>query len=550
MVSAAVSKQELDDLLNREYAPFARRVYRDMKVPHFEERHFRPSQNSLTTLETRYLDKGGTDKVIESPEGLVLRVAANVALGSIVDVTPEEKNAAVLNKMFYDDPRIRKSLNGITFGDFFYKDGEEEYVTFNLGEILYSDNVRHLFDNNNLLMWEAFSMNEPHIQEKLKELKINFKGYTFSAHKLFFKRYEVPEFDRDEKHLFYMNNGNNAYIFARRDFFLKETANGKEVDMPFARTGEFRDYEGRLIESIPTLASECIRFYDLMASCDFMPCSPTLMNAGKRNQMLSACFVFPVKDCMESINKAHNSTTIIQKAGGGTGYNFSKLRPTNDPVYSSGGKTAGPLKFIDMLSAATDAIQQGSYRRGANMGMMEFTHPDCLEFMRAKRDSKKAGGRRWNNYNVSVVMREKDIANILENPDQPYMVVNPRTGRSSAKAKPKGKDEKETKFWTYGEVFDYIVSMAWESGDPGLIFMDRMNAKNPTAKLGEVFSTNPCGEQPLLNYEACNLGSLNLARFVTDNEGKKAFDYERFKQVAGLAVRFMDNVNTVNSFPL
>ncbi|MBD3259284.1 adenosylcobalamin-dependent ribonucleoside-diphosphate reductase [Candidatus Woesearchaeota archaeon] len=550
MVSTGELKHELDDLLNREYEPFARRVYRDMNVPGFEERHFRPSQNSLTTLETRYLDKAGTDKVVESPEGLVLRVAANVALGSIVDVADEEKNAAELNQMFYDDPRIRQALNSITFGDFFYRNGEEEYVTFNLGEILYSDEVRPLFDENNLLMWEAFNMNEPHVQEKLKEIKINYKDYTFSAHKLFFKRYEVPEFDRDEKHLFFMNGGNDAYIFARRDFMLTEHMNGKDVEMPFARTGEFRDYEGRLIENIPTLAEECVRFYELMASCDFMPCSPTLMNAGKRNQMLSACFVFPIKDCMESINKAHNSTTIIQKAGGGTGYNFSKLRPTNDPVYSSGGKTAGPLKFIDMLSAATDAIQQGSYRRGANMGMMEFTHPDCFDFIRAKRDSKKRGGKRWNNYNVSVVMREEDIANILENPDQPYMVVNPRTGKAFAKEKPRGKDDKEVKFWTYGEVFDFIVNMAWESADPGLIFMDRMNTQNPTPKLGEIFSTNPCGEQPLLHYEACNLGSLNLARFVTENDGKKAFDFERFGQVTDLTVRFMDNVNTVNSFPL
>ncbi|MBW2987755.1 adenosylcobalamin-dependent ribonucleoside-diphosphate reductase, partial [Candidatus Woesearchaeota archaeon] len=555
MVGLTELKNELDDnlagLLDRGYEPFSRVVYTKMRIPGMEEQHFRPSANSLTTLETRYLDKKGTDHVVESPEGLVLRVAANAALGSIVDVKEEERNAYEWNKLFYDNERIRDILHKINFSDWFYRNGEEEYVSFNLGEILYSEEVRKAFDDNKMLMWEAFTMNEPQIQEKLKQISIDFNGYQFNAHKVFFKRYEVEEFDRDEKHLFFMNGGNNVYLNARRDFMLTEDMGYTDREIQFTRTEDFRDYEGRLIENIPLLAEESARFYQLMASCDFMPCSPTLMNAGKRNQMLSACFVFPIKDCMESINKAHNCTTTIQKAGGGTGYNFSLLRPTGDPVYSSGGKTSGPLKFVDMLSAATDAIQQGSYRRGANMGMLEFSHPDLLAFIQAKRNAKKQGKKRWNNYNVSVVLRDRDIENILKNPDQPYMVVNPRTKESFAKRR-KTEEGKPPQFWTYGQVFDLIVKMAWESADPGVIFMDKMNRKNPTIALGDINSTNPCGEQPLLNYEACNLGSLNLAKFVKPNEEGTdlVFDYERLDDIVETSVRFMDNVNTVNQFPL
>ena len=328
--------------------------------------------------------------------------------------------------------------------------------------------------------------------------------------------------------------------------YLKKDHEKNVVEMPedlFYRVAKtVADAERMGLDIDKAVADELeIRFYNLMVSGQFMPNSPTLMNAGRSMGMLSACFVLPVEDSIDGIFSSIKNTALIQKAGGGTGFDFSSLRPNGDLVTSSGGSTSGPLSFLKVFSEATEAIQQGAFRRGANMGIMNITHPDIINFINIKQDLTKL-----TNFNLSVSIPDAYMKKLMETPDALHEVINPRTGETSNVPR----DDKKDAFWTVKEVFDLIVDCAWATGEPGLIFIDRINRDNPTPKLGRITATNPCGEQPLLPYEACNLGSLNLGKFVHTRDDKPFFDFEEFKEAIHLATRFLDNVIDVNRYPL
>lgn len=328
--------------------------------------------------------------------------------------------------------------------------------------------------------------------------------------------------------------------------YLKKDNDKKVIEMPedlFYRVAKtVADAERMGLNIDNDLADELeIEFYNLMVTGKFMPNSPTLMNAGRSMGMLSACFVLPIDDSIDGIFSSIKNTALIQKAGGGTGFDFSNLRPNGDLVTSSGGATSGPLSFLKVFSEATEAIQQGAFRRGANMGIMNITHPDIINFINIKQDLTKL-----TNFNLSVSVPDAYMKKLMESPDALHEVTNPRTGETYNVPH----EDKPDTFWTVKEVFDLIVDCAWSTGEPGLIFIDRINRDNPTPKLGRITATNPCGEQPLLPYEACNLGSLNLGKFVHTKDDKPYFDYNEFKEAIHLATRFLDNVIDVNKYPL
>ncbi len=286
-------------------------------------------------------------------------------------------------------------------------------------------------------------------------------------------------------------------------------------------------------------------FYELMAKRQFMPNSPCLMNAGREMGMLSACFVIPVEDSIEGIFEAIKATALIQKAGGGTGFSFSRLRPAGDLVRSSGGTTEGPLSFISVFSKATDAIQQGAFRRGANMGMLRIDHPDILKFISVKDDRTKL-----TNYNISIAVTDKFTDAVRSNPEELHEVQNPRTGKWTTLAKSDDEGQPTGEFWTIGEMWNLIVTHAHESGEPGVIFIDRINRQNPIKNVGLIEATNPCGEQPLHPYDSCNLGSINLGLLVKDVDGKPSFDWDHYKSIIHTSTRFLDDVIEANKYPM
>ena len=300
-------------------------------------------------------------------------------------------------------------------------------------------------------------------------------------------------------------------------------------------------------------------FFDMMWSRRFMPNSPTLMNAGRPLGMLSACFVLPLEDSIGEIMETARQIALVQRAGGGTGVDLSKLRPSGSIVKSSGGTTSGPLSFLKMLSAVTDAIQQGAFRRGANMGTMRIDHPDILSFIRVKEDLTQV-----TNYNLSCTVPDKFMEAVKVDREAPHLVVDPASGRHGYLRKENNQVEyfdhtellrsgRAKNYWSVGDVFSLIVEKAWASGEPGLIFLDRINEVNPTPNVGPMTSTNPCGEQPLLPYEACNLGSLNLAAFY-DGASKSEnlldrIDWDALGRTTRSAIRFLDNVVETNNYP-
>jgi ribonucleoside-diphosphate reductase alpha chain len=358
-----------------------------------------------------------------------------------------------------------------------------------------------------------------------------------------------------------INDKNSVYdmrarILRRR--YLWKDKNGKVVETEkqmFRRVAKHvagtEKKHGTTDTQIKALEDE---FYQLMKDSKFLPNSPTLMNACRKNGMLSACFTLPVEDSIDAIFDAVKYAALIQKAGGGTGFSFDRLRPTGDIVRSSGGRTSGPISFAKVFSEGTNAIQQGAFRRGANMGMMSIDHPDILKFIHAKKDPAA-----FTNFNFSVKVTDAFMNQLKDNPDTLHVVINPRTKKRyviphSVKVHsytiddsiPEDRVPKDC--YTAGEVWDVIVQNAWATGEPGICFIDRVNRDNPTPHLGQIEASNPCGEQPLLPYEACNLGSINVSKFVTVSRGD--LDWSSLRDTIKLAIRFLDNVIDVNHYPI
>lgn len=329
-----------------------------------------------------------------------------------------------------------------------------------------------------------------------------------------------------------MQLGENAIKVLERRYLTKDIE-GNVIETPedmFKRVAKHIAQADKIYDESADIEDTENVFLDMMTNLEFIPNSPTLMNAGRELGQLSACFVLPIEDSMEGIFDAIKNAALIHKSGGGTGFSFTRLRPRGSSVKSTGGVASGPISFMKVFNSATEAVKQGGTRRGANMGILRVDHPDIMEFIKCKQDTSEI-----TNFNISVGLTEKFMEAVEKG--ESYELIDPHTKQpvSSLNAK---------------EVFDNIVSMAWNNGEPGIIFLDRINKANPTPGLGEMESTNPCGEQPLLPYESCNLGSINLVKMIKKNGLKYELDYARLGETVDKAVHFLDNVIDVNKYPL
>lgn len=322
--------------------------------------------------------------------------------------------------------------------------------------------------------------------------------------------------------------GINAIKVLQRRYLLRN-AQGDVIETPsqlFRRVAKSIAEVDKIYDKKANVKKLEEEFYKLMSNLEFIPNSPTLMNAGTELGQLSACFVIPVEDSMEGIFDAVKYTAIIHKSGGGTGFSFSRLRPRGDVVKTTGGIASGPVTFMTIFDQTTDVIKQGGKRRGANMGILRVDHPDIIDFITSKSKEKFLS-----NFNISVAVTDDFMKKVERNKE--YGLINPRTGKVVRKANAK-------------ELFDLIVTYAWKTGDPGLVFIDEINRHNPTVKLGEIESTNPCGEQPLLPWESCNLGSINLSKFIKG----KTINWKKLTKTIHLCVHFLDNVIDANRYPM
>lgn len=383
------------------------------------------------------------------------------------------------------------------------------------------------------LLNERFENQIPNVEDiqDLVEKVLIREGYAEVAKAYILYRQKRTEI-REQKQLFGVVDdlklGVNA-IQVLKNRYLMKNEEGKVIETPrqmFWRVARAVAKPDRMYDKQANLKQTEEIFYKVMSEGLFLPNSPTLMNAGTRLGQLSACFVLPVEDSIEGIFATLKHMAIIHQSGGGTGFSFSKLRPAGDIVGSTKGIASGPVSFMTIYDAATNVIKQGGRRRGANMAILDVTHPDILKFIEAKSREDIL-----TNFNISVAVTNEFMEAVKNDTD--FDLINPRSGKTVTKLGAR-------------HVFDLIASNAWRTGDPGLVFIDEINRHNPTPHIGKIESTNPCGEQPLLPFESCNLGSINLAKMVID----KKVNWKKLKKIIRIAIHFLDNVIDINNYPV